>query len=120
MKILLSWLQEFVPFTADARELATDLSLLGFAVDAVASEDGETVLEIDVTTNRPDCLSHYGIAPQVAAAERPSPRPQPLRHSPRSGRPVPGARGAFPCRRADAPSCHGSAARAPQGRHGRD
>jgi phenylalanyl-tRNA synthetase beta chain len=86
MKILLSWLREFVPFTADAERLAIDLSLHGLAVDSIATEGSETVLEIDVTTNRPDCLSHYGIAremgamyglqlaPLAAEAGRPKPR----------------------------------------------
>ena len=41
--------------------------MLGLAVDSVATEDGETVFEIDVTTNRPDCLSHYGVARELAA-----------------------------------------------------
>jgi phenylalanyl-tRNA synthetase beta chain len=67
MKILLSWLKEFVPFEKEPRELATDLSLLGLAVDSVTIEGGDAVLEIDVTTNRPDALSHYGIAREVAA-----------------------------------------------------
>ncbi|MBI4478542.1 MAG: phenylalanine--tRNA ligase subunit beta [Acidobacteria bacterium] len=67
MKILLSWLREFVPFEKEPRELATDLSMLGFAVDAITSEGNETVFEIDVTTNRPDALSHYGLAREVAA-----------------------------------------------------
>ncbi|MBI3894897.1 MAG: phenylalanine--tRNA ligase subunit beta [Acidobacteria bacterium] len=68
MKILLSWLQEFVSLpTADTRQLADELSMLGFPVDAVSTEDGETILELDITTNRPDCLSHYGVARELAA-----------------------------------------------------
>ncbi|HWP85643.1 MAG TPA: hypothetical protein VNN17_10665, partial [Terriglobia bacterium] len=62
MKILLSWLREFVPVEAEPRELARDLSMLGFAVDAVTTLGEETVFEIDVTTNRPDALSHLGLA----------------------------------------------------------
>lgn len=66
MKILLSWLQEFVSVPSDPRQLAEELTLLGLAVDSVATEAGETVFEIDVTTNRPDCLSHYGVARELA------------------------------------------------------
>jgi len=66
MKILLSWLQEFVSVPSDPRQLAEELTLLGLAVDAVATEGEETVFEIDVTTNRPDCLSHYGVARELA------------------------------------------------------
>src|SRR5579885_1307563 len=67
MKILLSWLQEFVTLPSDVRQVAKDLTMLGLTVDAVANEDGETVLELDITTNRPDCLSHYGVARELAA-----------------------------------------------------
>jgi phenylalanyl-tRNA synthetase beta chain len=67
MKILLSWLREFVPIDIEPLALATHLSLLGFAVDALTAEGDETVLDIDVTTNRPDALSHFGMAREVAA-----------------------------------------------------
>ncbi len=67
MKILLSWLQEFVSLPSDVRRLANDLTLLGLAVDAVNDEQDETVLDLDVTTNRPDCLSHYGVARELSA-----------------------------------------------------
>jgi phenylalanyl-tRNA synthetase beta chain len=67
MKILLSWLQEFVPLPPDVRQIANDLTMLGLAVDTVTTEDDETVLELDITTNRPDCLSHYGVAREIAA-----------------------------------------------------
>lgn len=67
MKILLSWLQEFVPLPTDVRQLAQDLTMLGLAVDTVTTEGSETVLELDITTNRPDCLSHYGVARELAA-----------------------------------------------------
>ncbi|MGH9785583.1 MAG: phenylalanine--tRNA ligase subunit beta [Terriglobia bacterium] len=66
MKLLLSWLQEFVSVPAEPRRLADELTMLGLAVDSVTTEDGETVFEIDVTTNRPDCLSHYGVARELA------------------------------------------------------
>src|SRR5262245_56733979 len=67
MRILLSWIREFVPVEEEPRSLATELSLLGLAVDAVTDEANETILDIDVTTNRPDCLSHHGLAREVAA-----------------------------------------------------
>ncbi len=67
MKILLSWLQEFVPLPPDVRRLANDLTMLGLAVDMVTAEEGETVFDLDITTNRPDCLSHYGVARELSA-----------------------------------------------------
>jgi phenylalanyl-tRNA synthetase beta chain len=59
------------------RELRTDLPLalaterlpmLGFPIDGVATVEGETVLEVDVTANRPDVMSHRGLARDLAAA----------------------------------------------------
>src|SRR3990172_7389515 len=67
MKILLSWLKEFVSLPSDARRLAEDMTMLGLPVDSVTTEGKQTVLELDITTNRPDCLSHYGVARELAA-----------------------------------------------------
>jgi phenylalanyl-tRNA synthetase beta chain len=67
MKILLSWLEEFVPLEHGPRQVAQDLTMLGLAVDTVTTEGNETVFELDITTNRPDCLSHYGLARELAA-----------------------------------------------------
>ncbi|MBI4441774.1 MAG: phenylalanine--tRNA ligase subunit beta [Acidobacteria bacterium] len=67
MKILLSWLKEFVSLPSDVRRLAEDMTMLGLPVDSVTTEGKETVLELDITTNRPDCLSHYGVARELAA-----------------------------------------------------
>ena len=67
MKIVLSWLREFVPLTAEPREIAHQLTMLGLAVDAITHEEGETIFELDITTNRPDCLNHFGVARELAA-----------------------------------------------------
>ena len=66
MKILLSWLNDFITLPPEVRQVANDLTMLGLTVDSVSESDGETVLELDVTTNRPDCLSHYGVARELA------------------------------------------------------
>lgn len=63
MRVLLEWLREFVPLAGGARELAERLSLAGLAVD-LAQLDW---LELDIGANRPDCLSHYGVAREIAA-----------------------------------------------------
>src|SRR3990170_1573746 len=89
MKLLLSWLQEFVSVPSEPRQLAEELTMLGLAVDSVSTEEGETVLEIDVTTNRPDCLSHYGVARELAAfygLPLASPGETPLKAKPRARR----------------------------------
>lgn len=67
MKLPLSWLREYVPFEAEPLRLAEDLTAAGLAVDAVETVGGDTVLELDITTNRVDCMNVYGVAREVAA-----------------------------------------------------
>lgn len=43
--------------------------MVGLAIDAVADSDGDSVLDVEVPSNRPDCLSHVGIAREVAVIE---------------------------------------------------
>ena len=71
MKISYNWLKEFVDHDLSPRELAAKLTMVGLAVDAVeehpSDSNADSVLEIDLTSNRPDCLSHLGVAREVAA-----------------------------------------------------
>jgi phenylalanyl-tRNA synthetase beta chain len=62
MKISYSWLKGFVDITVDARTLGQRLTHAGLALESIEGHDGDTVLDLDVTTNRPDCLNHLGIA----------------------------------------------------------
>ena len=83
MRVLVSWLRELVtvPVAPDNRanpasptdiaELADRLTRRGFEVGAVEpcpTADGDppdAVLDLEITTNRPDCLSMLGIAREV-------------------------------------------------------
>ncbi|MDX2040366.1 MAG: phenylalanine--tRNA ligase subunit beta [Acidobacteriota bacterium] len=67
MKISYNWLKEFVDHDLSPRDLAAKLTMVGLAVDAVEEHGDDSVLEIDLTSNRPDCLSHLGVAREVAA-----------------------------------------------------
>src|SRR5262245_19366957 len=67
MKINYNWLKELVDIDLPPRDLAEKLTMAGLAVDAVESHGDEIVLEFDLTSNRPDCLSHLGIAREAAA-----------------------------------------------------
>ncbi len=73
MKILLSWLREFVDVTASAEEVAGLLSMRGFALEDLemappGCAPDDAVLDVEVTANRPDCLNVIGIAREVATA----------------------------------------------------
>jgi len=70
MKVLYNWLKEFVDVTAPPEEVRSRLSLSGTAVDAIDDSPAGPVLDVEVNTNRPDCLGHYGVAREVAALYR--------------------------------------------------
>src|SRR5262252_1734095 len=67
MRILPSWLREFVNVPADDRQLAEDLTSAGIAVESIAQEHGATIYEMDLTTNRVDAMNHYGVAREASA-----------------------------------------------------
>ena len=64
MKIVHSWLSELVDVPGDLDRVATDVSLRGFEVAEVEPRRG--VIDFEITANRPDCLSHIGIAREAA------------------------------------------------------
>jgi phenylalanyl-tRNA synthetase beta chain len=64
MKVPLSWLREFVAVPADVSLVASRLAACGFAVESIEGE----VIDFEVTANRPDCLSVYGLAREAAVA----------------------------------------------------
>ncbi|HEX8891026.1 MAG TPA: phenylalanine--tRNA ligase beta subunit-related protein, partial [Pyrinomonadaceae bacterium] len=70
MNISYNWLKELTSTTLSPRELAELLTRIGLAVEVVHEVGDDSVLEIDLTSNRPDCLSHLGVAREVAAATR--------------------------------------------------
>jgi phenylalanyl-tRNA synthetase beta chain len=67
MRILPAWLREFVNIAADDRQLAEDLTSAGIAVESVQEENGATIYEMDLTTNRVDAMNHYGVAREASA-----------------------------------------------------
>jgi phenylalanyl-tRNA synthetase beta chain len=67
MKVLYNWLKEFVELTAAPEELRTRLSLSGTAVEALDQTPAGPMLDAELTSNRADCLGHYGIAREAAA-----------------------------------------------------
>ena len=70
MKILYNWLKEFTDVDATAAELRARLSMAGTSVDSVEETAAGPVLDAEITINRPDLLSHLGIAREAAALYR--------------------------------------------------
>jgi len=67
MKVLYSWLQDFVAVSASPEELASRLALSGTNIGGIENGPHGAVIDAEVTSNRPDCLGHYGIAREVGA-----------------------------------------------------
>jgi phenylalanyl-tRNA synthetase beta chain len=66
MKLPVGWLREHVDFKVEVGRLAEDLTLAGLAVDGIEGKGDEAVLDLDITTNRVDCMNVYGLAREVA------------------------------------------------------
>lgn len=67
MRISLEWIREFVDVTAGAEEIAHRLTMAGLEIEGMESVDDDIVMEVNVTPNRPDCLSMLGIAREVSS-----------------------------------------------------
>ncbi len=67
MKISPHWLRDFVELPVDYTRLADELTLAGVAVEGISGEGENTVFEMDITTNRPDAMNHYGVAREASA-----------------------------------------------------
>jgi len=67
MKISPHWLRDFVDIPVDYNRLADELTLAGVAVEGISGSGGNTVFEMEITTNRPDAMNHYGVAREASA-----------------------------------------------------
>ena len=63
-----SWLNEFLETKANPEQIRESLSLCSQSVEKIIKEGDDFVYDIEITTNRPDCLSVYGIARELSAA----------------------------------------------------
>ena len=68
MRVPFEWLKELVAIPATAEEVAGRLTMIGFEVEGIEQVDDDTIFEVNVTPNRPDCLSIIGIAREISAA----------------------------------------------------
>ncbi|MBP8303144.1 MAG: phenylalanine--tRNA ligase subunit beta [Phycisphaerae bacterium] len=68
MKISLNWINDYVEIGHDARALAQILMDRGFPCEGIEQVGDDWVLDVEVTSNRGDCLGHIGIARELASA----------------------------------------------------
>src|SRR5947209_6347533 len=67
MKISPHWVRDFVDVKVDDARFAEDLSSIGLGVEGVSGSGETTVFEMEIGTNRPDAMNHYGVAREAAA-----------------------------------------------------
>ncbi|TXG76499.1 phenylalanine--tRNA ligase subunit beta [Candidatus Dojkabacteria bacterium] len=67
IKILDSWLREYLDTKASATDIARELSLTSVSIERTEKVGTDYVYDIEVTTNRPDLMSVIGIANEAAA-----------------------------------------------------
>ena len=68
MKLPICWLKKYIDISnLSAEKMEEMLTMSGSKVEALEKHGTEAVIEIEVTTNRPDCLSIIGLAHEVSA-----------------------------------------------------
>jgi phenylalanyl-tRNA synthetase beta chain len=67
MKTSLEWLSEYLPSPLDPQAAAEALTHGGLPVESIESHGGDSVIDVEVTSNRGDCLSHVGVARELSA-----------------------------------------------------
>ncbi len=80
MIISWNWLREYVQPAADPAEVARRLTMSGLNHESTEPVGGDFAIDLEVTSNRPDCLGHLGVAREVAAlfdvpVKTPDPQP---------------------------------------------
>jgi len=67
MKLSPHWIRDYVDLAVDDRRLAEDLTNVGISVEGISGAGVDTVFEMEIGTNRPDAMNHYGVAREAAA-----------------------------------------------------
>lgn len=65
----LSWLKDYVDITLTPKILGEKLTEIGLGTEKITGIGADTILELEITPNRPDLLSIIGVAREVAALE---------------------------------------------------
>jgi phenylalanyl-tRNA synthetase beta chain len=68
VKVLVSWLKDYVETGLSAERIADVLSDLGLPNEGIEYKDNDAVIDLEITSNRGDCLGYIGVARELAAA----------------------------------------------------
>ncbi len=61
-----NWLKDYVPLDIPPEELVERLSMAGLNHEASVDLSSDLAIDLEVTSNRPDCLGHVGVAREIA------------------------------------------------------
>src|SRR6516225_7830887 len=67
MKLSAQWIRDFVEVPVENRRLAEDLTSIGMGVEGILGRGEDTIFEMEIGTNRPDAMNHYGLAREASA-----------------------------------------------------
>lgn len=61
------WLRQYVDLAVSVEELCARLTAAGFNHEGTQAVGDDLAIEFEITSNRPDCLGHIGLAREAAA-----------------------------------------------------
>jgi phenylalanyl-tRNA synthetase beta chain len=66
MLVTWNWLKDYIALRVSHDELVARLSMAGLNHEASTTLPDDVVIDLEVTSNRPDCLGHIGVAREIA------------------------------------------------------
>src|ERR1700722_7236470 len=60
------WLREYVPLRGSLEGAVRRLTMAGLKVESQTAAGSDWAVDVEVTSNRPDCLGHLGIARELS------------------------------------------------------
>ncbi|MFA6636534.1 MAG: phenylalanine--tRNA ligase subunit beta [Candidatus Omnitrophota bacterium] len=67
MKLSYNWIKDYIDIDVTPELLAEKLTMTGSEVGGIEEVNGDFVMELEITSNRPDCLNMLGLAREAAA-----------------------------------------------------
>lgn len=68
MEFSVKWLKRYIKTDLSHEKIAEILTAQGLTVDSVIEKENDVILDIDITTNRPDAMNYLGLAREIAAS----------------------------------------------------